>query len=217
MKLPFSPRFAGLAFSVFLLGACGSVPVAPLRVSEPAPRSSPRASDKDKSGAVDQLTVVFGGRSISDYDDQDVGGGQTVDLGSQPVVGIEYSRVSELGFGGELGVFSSKADDTANPSGPTINPELSLLEITAGARYTYKGWGRLQPYAAVGLDLIKIDLRDTAGPLTAKDSDFGLYAHGGLSLLLGRHLLLGGDIRGLFLTDQNVDYVQVAGFVGFGF
>ena len=192
-----------------LFSACSAVPTRAGRPEGPS----------DGPLIHNQVVIQFGSKTIDDANDLDVGASETVDIGDQTAIGFEYSSIADGGFGGEFGLQYSSADDDIDFMGTPINLELSLLEITAGARYTFRGLGNFMPYIGGGVDLISYDLSGESGgsSVSTDDTDFGLYAHVGAAYAVGGHFLVGADLRGVFGTSDDLDSTQVSGFLGYGF
>lgn len=174
---------------------------------------------ESRAGPAGTVSLVVGSRTVGDWDSEPTGFGDTVDLGDHTVFGIDYASISEsgLGFEGSL-LYSSGSDDTI-AMGQSVDLELSMLEVGFGARYTMTGLGPLHPYVGAGLELIVADLEAASSgvAVTADDTDYGAYAHGGVFFLLGRTVTLGVDVRALTGTDNDLDHTQVAATLGLAF
>lgn len=187
-----------------LLGsACSAVRLAEERVLyDPQEEASAPAV----RGTEQQISALIGARTIDDFNDLDDGVGGTFDIGDHVVLGGEFSTVGPSGLGWEAGLHLSTGDDTVMG----IDVDLTFVELTAGGRYTFSEMGPVRPYVGAGVDLLEAELTLSSGGIEVSDdeSDFGYYAHVGANVPVAGRFALGADVRGLFGTSDDFDYVQ---------
>ncbi|MCA8964710.1 MAG: outer membrane beta-barrel protein [Planctomycetes bacterium] len=192
---------------VFLLLGAGCA-AAPAWQQSPGPAAGDAA---EPAGTWDwQASALIGGRSLDDdgfgpVDEQFVFGGE---IAARPVgswLGMEGG--AQIGIGAH-----------GTPFLPDYS-ESHVGELYVGARATWAAGEVLRPYCGVGVSLASVGLSKQIGFTESDDRDVtgGVYLHAGVDYLVGRQLLVGFDVRGLFGTSVDLlgsatdaDYVQAA-------
>jgi len=171
---------------------------------------------KERNGEVG---VLIGARSFDENDWSPVD--------EQAMLGIEADwRMGVGGLGVEMGFGYSQDSGTVSvPPFGDLEAEATFLEFYGGVRQTF-GNAAVRPYIGAGLTFIDADATLALGGLSGSDDDASLggYVHAGVRGDVGRHVVLGVDVRGVFGTDLEIagastdaDYFQAALFVGMGF
>jgi hypothetical protein len=139
-------------------------------------------------------------------------------------------------LGGEGGFFFTMEDDEGvyvipGQGNTKITIDMLMVEIYGGVHRTFLREGPLRPYVGAGVSVFYIDADQVIKPtfgrrLSDSEDEFalGVYAHGGVSLQLGRNFQIGVDAR--FLESTSVDvlsgpegdlgYRQLSIFLGYG-
>ena len=192
------------------VGPATFVPGGPLLAQdEPAP-----AVAKVADAPANRLTIYLGRRSLDDDD-------FWTPVEDQAVFAVEFAHEPEgSSIGWEIGLAGS-ADD-ANVAG--INVEGTTGELYGGVVKSFQSPGsKLRPYIGGGLSYITAEVEALGA--SVDDSSIAAYVHGGAAVHLTEALFLGVDLRLLFgsditlpgFVDSDVDYRQLAVFLGFGF
>jgi opacity protein-like surface antigen len=170
--------------------------------------TTPNAPAQEEGGvAGDTVSVLVGYRELeSDNEPVD----------EQTPFGIEFSRVEPTGWGWDVAFSYSEEDDDAIVLGFPVDVELTILELSGGARYTFDTEGPLRPYVGGGASFLDLDLEvDTMlGDADDDETDFGLYVRTGVAYPIGDNFSVGVDLRTLFATGEDVDYWQAAATAG---
>lgn len=205
---------------LFFAGACTSAPPA-VQLGEFGPadssfdiRPSHRASVSSQpyspprsttfNPPLEQVSILG---ALRELDDANV-------LEKMNVGGIEYNELDPegWGFGLEAGLWYGLGDDTI----AGVESELSMLNLTVGARYTYTGLQRFLPYVGIGVDGIAYQF-EVGGVKSGREYDVGFYAHAGANYVLTDTFQIGVDVRTTLETDDGLDYYQAALAIGWAF
>ena len=219
MKLPV------LAGSLLLVSCAAAPTTQPSSAfSGPAPESTPppAVSQPAQDDPIDfgnevnenRLSVYLGQRTLTDD-------GFWGSLEEQPVFGIEYAHEGENSSVGWVIGLSGAAEEK-RIGGTDVEAETG--EIYGGIVKSFpSGTGLWRPYIGGGVSYLTTELESGGG--SVDDSSIAGYLHGGLAVHLTKSFFLGIDARMVFgsdislvgLTDNDVDYEQLTGFLGWGF
>lgn len=175
-----------------LLASCSALPAAP------APQGG---------GSGQCLALYLGQRNLdeNDYDPVD----------QQAAAALEFAQGPEGMLGFELGLAKSRDEETF--MGADVKARTS--EVYGGIRRVF-GFDTVRTVLGGGVAAINSEFK-VSGFGEDDDTSFGLYAHGGVQVLLNPKLFLGLDLRVLVGTDMTIagvdtdaDYGQIAVVLG---
>jgi hypothetical protein len=188
------------------------------------PRTVPSAPDTEwlsiaappmpaqADGMQSYLDVYVGKRSLDEDD--------WAPIDEPALIGIQFALPRD-GLGWEIGFAISYDEEDVG-----FDFDATILEVYGGLHAELGGPGAaLVPFFGVGLSVAYVDSSGTSGSTTVSDDDstVGFYAHGGIAVPINPNLRIGADVRILTGTDvelfgvgANVDYEQLAFFIGFG-
>jgi len=130
-------------------------------------------------------------------------------------------------FAAEFGALFGYDHTTAPALSGTADVDSYLFEFYGGPRFVFDLPDTpLTTYVGLGLTSLYADVSNYQGGLTITDYDWslGFYIHGGVSVWVSPEVSVGVDLRSvtgtsvrLFGVGTDVDYLQLAGTVGFAF
>ena len=170
--------------------------------------------------AQEKLYILGGVRDLHQAASYTVNNVGDVDFSGEEtfVGGLEF-LTHDSQFGLEVGAFYSNSRTRGTLGLNRVDVDLTMFEMTVGGRYTMEEFGDLKPFVGGGADFIfyETDVDRNSFSTSLDRYDFGLYAHTGAHYHFDEEFSIGFDVRGLFGTADNLDYVQYAAVVGFSF